>query len=447
MDPILNPFAPGAGSRPPALAGRDELLRKSEIALGRVKIGRHARSMMMLGLRGVGKTVLLIKISEIAEEAGYTTALIEAPEERGLAALMVPKLRGVLYKLSGVEKARVLANRALGTLRSFARTFKVSYGELEIGIDPEPGMAASGDLENDFTELLVAIAEAARAAEKPVAVFIDEVQYLKNEDLAALIVALHRIGQKGLPLILFGAGLPQLAALSGEVKSYAERLFEYREVGPLDEAASVSAIHDPVLEAGAEISPEASLLISRKTQGYPYFIQEWGSHTWNLAQQSPISVGDVEAASKDTQEALDASFFGVRFDRLTPREQEYLRAMAELGPGPHRSGDVADQLGIKVTSAGPLRTGLIRKGMIWSPAHGDTAFTVPMFEEYMKRTMPQWPQWTIGIGVPQYRCRDISQSLIRYSILRVPQPFSSMCLVISFTPSSLGSLSNWFEFI
>lgn len=390
MDPILNPFAPGAGSRPPALTGRDDLLRKSEVALGRIKLGRHARSMMMLGLRGVGKTVLLIRIGEIAEDRGYLTALIEAPEERGLAALVVPKMRGLLYKLSRVEKARVLTNRALGALRSFASVFKVAYGEFEVGVGAEPGLAASGDLENDFTELLVSVAEAAEAAEKPVAILIDEVQYLAQADLGALIVALHRIGQKGLPLVLFGAGLPQLAALSGEVKSYAERLFEYPEVGPLDRDASIAAISEPVVEAGAEIERDASELIFNKTQGYPYFLQEWGSHSWNLAPDSPISAEVVEAASEETQEALDRSFFRVRFDRLTPREQEYLRAMAERGPGPHRSGDVADRLGIRVTSAGPIRTGLIRKGMIWSPAHGDTAFTVPMFDEYMMRAMPDW---------------------------------------------------------
>jgi len=346
--------------------------------------------MLLLGLRGVGKTVLLVRIGEIAEEEGFLSVLIEAPEERRLAGLVVPKLRSILYKLSAVEKARTLANRGLAALRNFASAFKVSYAEFEVGVEPHPGLAASGDLETDLTDLFLAVAEAAKAAGRPVAILIDEVQYLEVEDLSALIVALHRIGQRNLPLILFGAGLPQLAAVSGEAKSYAERLFEFPEVGPLDDIAASKAIEDPVEEMGVEIEPDALELIVRKTEKYPYFLQEWGARTWNAADDSPISARDVEKASDAAIGALDASFFRVRFDRLTPREQEYLRAMAALGPGPHRSGDIATELGIAVTTAGPLRTGLIRKGMIWSPAHGDTAFTVPLFDQYMLRAMPDW---------------------------------------------------------
>jgi AAA ATPase domain len=345
--------------------------------------------MMLLGLRGVGKTVLLIRISENAEDRGFLTVFIEAPEERSLAALLVPRLRGLLYRLSRFQQARILSNRALGALRSFASVFKVSYGEFEVGIDPEPGLSASGDLESDLAELLVSIAEAARAANTPVALFVDEVQYLKLTDFSALIVALHRIGQKGLPLVLFGAGLPQLAALSGEIKSYAERLFEFPSIGPLDVSASILAIRDPVLEAGAMIVEEAAELIYRQTKGYPYFLQEWGSHAWNSAMQSPIDVIAVERAAERTRKALDSSFFRVRFDRLTPRERIYVRAMAEIGSGPHRSGDVAKQLGTAVTTAGPIRTGLIRKGMIWSPEYGKTAFTVPMFDDFLRRTIPR----------------------------------------------------------
>jgi hypothetical protein len=346
--------------------------------------------MMLLGLRGVGKTVLLVRIGEIAEEEGYLEVLIEAPEERRLAALIVPKLRAVLYKLSAVEKARSLANRGLAALRNFASAFKVSYAEFEVGVEPYPGLAGSGDLEADVTDLFVAVAEAAKAAGRPVAILIDEVQYLEKEDLGALIIGLHRVGQKGLPLILFGAGLPQLAALSGEAKSYAERLFAFPVVGPLDSGAAAAAIHEPVQEMGVSIESDALDLIVHRTEGYPYFLQEWGARTWDAADDSPIGPEDVERASGAAVAALDASFFRVRFDRLTPREQEYLRAMASLGPGPHRSGDIAAALGVEVTTAGPLRTGLIRKGMIWSPAHGDTAFTVPLFDRYMVRAMPDW---------------------------------------------------------
>jgi len=390
MDPVTNPFAPGAGSRPPALVGREELEKNAEVALKRIKAERHAKSMLLLGLRGVGKTVLLVRIGEIAEEEGYLTALIEAPEERRLAGLLVPRLRGLLFKLSAVEKARTLANRALGALRNFASAFQVAYGDLEVGVTPGPGVAASGDLETDLTDLLVLVGEAASAGNTPVALLIDEVQYLTEEDLGALIVAFHRIGQKGLPVILFGAGLPQLAAVSGEAKSYAERLFDYPEVGPLDADDAAAAVQVPIDDSGASIDPGALDLIVTRTEGYPYFLQEWGSHAWTAANAPPITESDVEVASEAAISALDASFFRVRFDRLTPREQEYLRAMAELGPGPHRSGDIAAELGVPVTSAGPIRTNLIRKGMIWSPSHGDTAFTVPMFHEYMRRAIPDW---------------------------------------------------------
>lgn len=390
MDPIANPFAPGAGARPPALAGRDELLRSADIALRRIRAGRHAKSMMLLGLRGVGKTVLLVRIGELAESAGYVTAVIEAPEERRLAVLLVPRLIRLLYRLSAREKARILGNRALGVLRNFASVFRVSYAELEVGVKSEPGLAASGDLETDLTDLLVAVGEAARAADQPAAILMDEVQYLADEDLSALIVALHRISQKALPLIMFGAGLPQLAAVSGEAKSYAERLFDFPSVGPLDKNAIREAIRGPINEAGAEVDDDALSEIADRTDGYPYFLQEWGAHSWNAAPESPVTLQHVISASEMAVAALDRSFFRVRFDRLTPREQEYLRAMAELGRGPHRSGEVAAKLGLPVTTVGPVRTGLIRKGMTWSPSHGDTAFTVPMFDRYMLRAMPDW---------------------------------------------------------
>lgn len=390
MDPVTNPFAPGAGSRPPALAGRDDLLETADVALRRIQAGRHARSMMLLGLRGVGKTVLLVRIGELAEAAGYATALIEAPEEQRLAGLLVPRLRRLLFRLSGSEKARIISNQALGALRNFASAFKVSYAGLEVGVTPEPGLAASGDLETDLTDLLVLVGEAAAVAEQPAAILIDEVQYLNDQDMSALIVALHRISQKALPLIMFGAGLPQLAAVSGEAKSYAERLFEFPDVGPLDERSVEVAVRHPIEEAGARISDGALSEIGDRTEGYPYFLQEWGAHSWRAASESPITRGDVISAGVKAVAALDASFFRVRFDRLTPKEQEYLRAMADLGPGPHRSGEVASKLGIAVTSAGPRRTTLIAKGMIWSPSHGLTAFTVPLFDRYMLRAMPEW---------------------------------------------------------
>ena len=390
MDPARNPFAPGAGTRPPELAGREKIINDALVALRRVQAGRSAKGQMLLGLRGVGKTVLLNRMVELAENEGYLTVYLEAPESRSLAEMLVPPLRLLLFKLSRADRAKNLANRALGVLRGFASAFDVKYGELGVSVRPESGTADSGHLEADLPELLLAVAQAARADDKAVALFIDEVQYLSPDDLSALIVSIHRIGQRGLPFIVFGAGLPQLAALAGEAKSYAERLFDYPPVGPLESEAAERAIREPIREENADIEERALGDIVRKTEGYPYFLQEWGSQTWNTAPQSPITAADVRHASKQVLAALDTGFFRVRLDRLTPRERDYMRAMAELGPGPHRSGDIATTLGMGVTTAGPLRGSLIRKGMIYSPAHGDTAFTVPMFDAFLQRSMPEW---------------------------------------------------------
>ena len=389
MDRRLNPFAPGAGTRPPELAGRERIIEDATVALARVKLGRPSKSQMLLGLRGVGKTVLLNEIGRIGETEGYRPIELEAPEDRRLAEMLVPPLRSVLNKLSTVEQAKALATRALRGLQSFASVFKVGIGEVKVGV-AEPGLADSGNLENDLPELLLAVAQAAHAANTPVAILIDEVQYLEEEDLRALIVTVHKIGQRQLPLIVFGAGLPQLAALAGEAKSYAERLFDYPPVGALETPAAERAIREPLRSQGIDIDPAALSRIVDETQGYPYFLQEWGSHVWDEAPASPITEEDAIRAGVSALRTLDQGFFRVRLDRLTPREKEYMRAMAELGPGPHRSGDIAGLLGVDVTSVAPMRSGLIRKGMIYSPQHGDTAFTVPMFDAFMRRSMPDW---------------------------------------------------------
>ena len=389
MDPRRNPFAPGAGARPPELAGRESIITAATIALERIKRGRSEKSQMLLGLRGVGKTVLLNHLVQLAEDLGYLVVPLEVPEGQRLAAYLAPALKNTLLQLSRVEQAKDLAERALGVLRGFASAFKVSIGDIDVAIQPE-STADSGNLEIDLPELIGSVGRAAQAARKSVAIFLDEVQYLSEEDLRAIIVSMHRVTQRGWPVILFGAGFPQVAALAGEAKSYAERLFDYPEVGPLEAVSAASAITDPLEEEGETITGEAVEAIVSITEGYPYFLQEWGKHAWNSASHSPIEVADVERASVLATEALDRSFFRVRFDRLTPREQDYLRAMAALGGGPHRSGDIAEVLGIPVERAGPLRSGLIRKGMIWSPSHGQTAFTVPMFDRFMIRAMPQW---------------------------------------------------------
>lgn len=390
MDRVTNPFAPGAGTQPPELAGRDELRETIRIALERVRRGLPAKSMLMVGLRGVGKTVLLDRIRVDAEGAGLHTLRVEAPEERSLPALLAPELRMALLRLSHVDRAKENARRALRGLAGFAKALKIKYGDIEVGLDfdPEPGLADNGDLEHDLQALLEVAGLAAKDAGTALALFIDELQYVEEEQLAALITALHRAAQRQVPVVLVGAGLPQLRGKMGRAKSYAERLFDFPDVGALDEAAAKRAITKPLDGNGVSITSEALDRIVDETKGYPYFLQEWGKHAWDVAADSPITTEDVTTASRSAVAALDESFFRVRFDRLTPAEKRYLRAMSELGPGPHRSGDVAKQLGVKVTSLGPTRGNLIAKGMVWSPSHGDTAFTAPLFDEFMCRTMP-----------------------------------------------------------
>ncbi|MBU6301922.1 MAG: AAA family ATPase [Verrucomicrobia bacterium] len=390
MDPIRNPYAPGAGSPPPELAGRDQLLETVRIAMERVRIGRASKSVLMVGLRGVGKTVLLDRMRELAESSGIETLREEAPENRSLPALLAPGLRVCLLRLSRKERAKDLAQRALRALAGFAKALKVKYEDLEVGVDlePEPGLADNGDLERDLLDLLVSTAEAAKAAQTALVLFIDELQYVAEEELAILITSLHRISQRRLPLLLIGAGLPQLPGRMGKAKSYAERLFDFPVIGPLPPDAARLALEKPASDEGVEFEDAALERIIQETQGYAYFLQEWGKHVWDTAEDSPIRIRDAETASVSAIAALDASFFRVRFDRLTPAEKRYLRAMAELGPGPHRSGDIAEQLGREVTALAPMRSQIISKGMIWSPSHGDTAFTVPMFDQFMRRIMP-----------------------------------------------------------
>ena len=392
MDPVRNPFLPGAGTQPPALVGREDVLRKADIALDRLLIGRGSKSLLMVGLRGVGKTVLLNRIQELADEKYYKTILLEAPENKSLPALLIPALRSILLKLDRGENISEHVKRAIRVLKSFAGGVKVKVNEVEFGLDivPERGTADSGDLESDLSELFVAIGEAAKSRHTAFSIMIDEMQYISDVELSALIMAIHKISQKQLPIILVGAGLPQLVAATGRSKSYAERLFDFPDIGQLREKEAYAALQEPVQKEGISFDRDALKEIFAQTRGYPYFLQEWGYHCWNAAEKSPITAEVVKAATPGAIASLDANFFRVRFDRLTPREKTYLRAMAESGPGPHRSGDIADLLDVKVKSVAPLRSGLIKKGMIYSPAHGDTSFTVPMFDEYLKRMIPMY---------------------------------------------------------
>ena len=390
MNPITNPYNPGAGTPPPELAGRNELREKVRICIERLRIGNSAKSLILVGLRGVGKTVLLDRMRLDAEGTGIQTLRIEAPENKSLPAMLAPELRKALLRMSTIESAKEVSQRALRALAGFAKGLKLKFADIEVGFDyaPEPGLADNGELESDLTALLVQTGEAAKAAGTVMVMFIDELQYVKESQFAALISALHRCAHLRLPITLVGAGLPQLLALAGEAKSYSERLFEYPQIDKLNTSAAMDALRKPAQQLGVHYTDDAALAIVEKTQGYPYFLQEWGKHTWDVATTSPITLDVVKTATQLTIAGLDESFFKVRLERTTPSERRYLRAMADLGPGPHRSGDIANQLLKTVSTQAPVRSSLIRKGIVWSPTHGDTAFTVPLFHEDLLRTVP-----------------------------------------------------------
>lgn len=393
MDPRRNPYAPGAGTPPPELAGRNELIERAGVALDRIRSGRSARSFILYGLRGVGKTVLLNRVRFDAETRGIAAVRIEAPEERSLPAVLLPAFRSALLRLSkgGVLKDHLL--HAMRALAGFAKALKFKYQDIEVSVDvaPESGVADSGDLDADLTDLLLNLGKAARAQETALVLFIDELQYVPEGELASLITALHAATQDQLPITLMAAGLPQLVGQTGRARSYAERLFEFVFVDRLSDYDAGNALIVPAAKENVVFDPVAIAEILQQTCGYPYFLQEWGKQSWSVAEGSPIGIDDIRRATGVALAELDASFFRVRFDRLTPAEKRYMRAMAELGPAPHRSGDIADILQRKVTTVAPLRSSLIAKGMVYSPAHGDTAFTVPLFDGFMKRMMPQLP--------------------------------------------------------
>lgn len=390
MDPIKNPFSPGAGSPPPELVGRDPILEQARILLGRVQQKKPEKSMLLTGLRGVGKTVLLNEIKRMAEAAGYHTISIEVHEGKALGPLIAPYLRSLLYDLDRIAGAGDKVKRGLAVLRSFIGALKLTVGDVSIGldIDPEKGSADSGDLEIDLPNLFVAIGEAAADRNRAVAIFIDEIQYFSHKELGALIMAMHKMQQRQLPLVLLGAGLPILPGMAGESKSYAERLFSFPIIGALSQENTAKALQEPAQAAGVAFEETALDEVFRLTKGYPYFLQEWGYVAWNLATTSPISLQVVRDAKSTVIPRLDENFFRVRYDRLTPSEKNFLRAIAELGPGAHRTGDIAEMLKVKVTSLGPVRAKLINKGMIYSPAHGDMDFTVPLFDDFMIRAIP-----------------------------------------------------------
>jgi len=389
MDSFLNPFSPGAGTPPPALVGRQDLLSQAKLAIERIRCGRSEKSLLLVGLRGVGKTVLLRTIADMAEEAKCSVVFIETPEDQTLPELLAPPLREVLLKLDRMAGLNDKVKKALRVFKSFLGTIKIGNDYISMEIDPEVGTGDSGNLQADLTSLFVAVGEAAKARQTALVLLLDEMQYLSEKEFRAIITAIHAVSQRQLPVILFGAGLPQLVGLAGKAKSYAERLFLFPELGPLSPNDAAEALRAPVQSQQVDFTDDALEKIYELTEGYPYFIQEWGYELWNLSAITPISSQEVANATPIIIRKLDKNFFRVRFDRLTPAEKRYLRAMAELGRGEHRSGEIASLIGAKVQSAAPLRNSLIKKGMIYSPLHGETAFTVPLFNDFMCRALPR----------------------------------------------------------
>jgi hypothetical protein len=388
VDPVRNPYTPGSGVSPAELAGREDFRHAVRVAIERTRRGLPTKSLLMVGLRGVGKSVLLDRMREDAEATGIQTVRLEASGSRSLPSLLAPELRLALLRLSRNEASKATSIRALRALAGFASVLKNTYRDIEVGLDyeSESGLADSGVLQQDLHALFESVGAAARHAQTAVVLFIDELQFLPAAELTALTVALHRCAQQGLPIALVGAGLPQLRAQAGEIGSYAERLFEFLELGPLSTEAAARALLKPAADLNVQFEEAAITHILAATQCHPYFLQELAKQTWDTARQSPITLQDTRNAAHFALAALDEKFFRVRFDRLTATERKYIRAMAELGPGPHRSGDIAAVLHRPVTAVGPARSQLIAKGMIWSPSHGDTAFSVPRFDEYMRRT-------------------------------------------------------------
>lgn len=385
MNPIYNPFSPGAGAPPPELVGRESILEDADILLGRVKNRRSVQSLILTGLRGVGKTVLLCEIRRRAESNGVLPVYVEVSEDKPLAALLIAPLKKLLFDLDRLEGAKEKVKKGLVALRNFIGTIKIEIGDVGLGIDPQEGFADSGDFEYDLGELFVCVAEAAADRGMGVVVLIDEIQYLPEKELGALIMAMHRMQQDSLPLALVAAGLPILPGLAGAAKSYAERLLLFPEIGALSQEDSCKAIRNPLESGKVRIDDDAVVKVYEQTKGYPYFLQEWGYRLWNHVKQEPIHSSDVDEVRPIVLDKLDASFFRVRFDRLTPAEKDFLFAMASFGKNSVKMNDVAKRLGVSIGSLGPRRSSLIKKGMIYSPAHGEIAFTVPLFGDFLKR--------------------------------------------------------------
>ena len=382
-----NPYAPGAGTPPPELAGRDTLLDNARSAVKRSKSGRVARSFIFVGLRGVGKTVLLNEVQAIADTEYAFTDYIEVGNNDSFSKLIVPTLRSILLKLDRANGVNGYVKKGLRVLKSFIGAVKVNVHGVEVSldIDGEPGIADSGIFSKDLADAFVAVAEAAKAYQTSIVILVDEIHNLPLSEFEALIMAIHRTNQKSLPLLVIGAGLPSLVRFSGNAKTYAERLLEYPEIGPLESTEAKHALVIPAMRENVEFEENAISEIVSRTQGYPYFLQEWGYQAWNSAESSPITLSDIKNSSTSVLDRLEKNFFRSRYERVSDAQMRYLKAMARCGPGPHRTGQIAQAMGKSSRQVSSVREALIHSGMIYSPKYGMTAFTVPLFDEFMNR--------------------------------------------------------------
>lgn len=387
MNPIDNPYTPNAGRKPMAFVGRDKIMTDVDNALQRLQRGGSSQNHMLVGLRGVGKTVLLSHLSRKAKERGFLTIELEIMESgQSLPDVLVPELRAKLFQLNKVDAAKAAVQRAFQALAGFLKHVKFTYQDWEI--EPLAGVADSGQLDYDLKELLLAVGEAAQAANTVLVLFIDELHAASKNELTAIIHALHKCAQESLPISLIGAGLPQLRTIAAEAKSYTERMFLYVTIDALDETAAAQALVEPATTHGVEYDEQAVRAVFAETRGYPYFIQEWGSMLWDCTEQPPIRAEHVQQSKAQVEAKLDDSFYRVRFDRLTEQEKRYMHAMAKLGDhSSYKTRDIATQLNKTPQQISGLRDSLIRKGMIHAPHYGEVAFTVPLFGSYLLREL------------------------------------------------------------
>ncbi|HEY1428561.1 MAG TPA: ATP-binding protein [Candidatus Tumulicola sp.] len=385
MDPIVNPYVPNAGAQPPSLSGRQPLVDAFQTALGRAKAGKSAKSLIPYGLRGVGKTVLLNRFTADAMRLGYEVAFLEADDHDSFLAALTGELRRILFRLDTAERLNEYAKKALRILKAVSATFKLHDISVSLGVDPARGEGDTGNLATDLTSLIVALGEAARAADTAVLIAVDEIQYVSEDEFEALIMALHRATQRSLPILAVATGLPHVLALASKSKTYAERLFDFRSIGALTETETEEAIAKPAAAERVSYEPAALRRLYELTQGYPFYVQEFAYNTWNAAAASPITRADVDGIEKRVIAQLDEGFFRARYDRTSKSERRYMRAMAELGEGPYASNDVARVLGGTQSAFSTTRDSLVRTGMIYAPARGQIAFTVPLFAGFLRR--------------------------------------------------------------